>query len=118
MAGKNNDWRTINGTLGEFLNLYKCVISEISNNFGPGQGQQDNIPKKNISANTFKKYLVGLGQAVINYDSETAIKIIKELKMCNLPERFYNSVIECEKAMEDYDYDKVEQIVKSILNYV
>ena len=117
MAGKNNDWQFINQNLKSYIELYEQVIDDIMNNLAP-QERNTQVPKKNISGDMFKNYLMSISQAVNNYDSEAALKILKELNNCNLPDAFSVKVEECLQAMEDYDYDKASSIVNNILRYI
>ena len=86
-------------------------------NFAPASAEKP-AQKKNISGDIFKKYLMNISASVNNYDSESAMKILKELCICNLPEAFAVKVEECVQAMEDYDYDKVGAIVNNILKFI
>jgi len=117
MAGKSNDWGFINSHLQEYINLYDQVITDIFKNLAP-QGSQAPVQKKNISGDMFKKSLISISSAVNNYDSESALHLLKELNGCNLPEAFAIKIEECTQAMEDYDYDKVGAIINNILKYI
>ena len=117
IAGKNNDWQFINQNLKSYIDLYEQVINDIMTNLSP-LGMSAPVQKKNISGNMFKNYLMSISQAVNNYDSENALKILKELNNCNLPDAFSIKIEECLQAMEDYDYDKASAIVNNILRYI
>lgn len=118
MAGKNNDWQFINANLHEYLDLYKKVINEIFMNLGLNAGSEPKKPKKSVSQNEFRDCLVALGQAVSNYDSETASKIINEIKDYKLPESWYAYIDRCRQSMDDYDYEGLESIVRSMIGFL
>jgi CheY-like chemotaxis protein len=117
MAGKSNDWAFINSNLQAYINLYQQVINDIMTNLAPANAAQQ-TQKRNISGDTFKKALYSISNAVGNYDSDTATKVLKELNACNLPDAFAVKIEECTQAMEDYDYDKVSAIINNILRYI
>ena len=118
MAGKNNDWQFINANLREYLELYKKVINEIYMNLGLSASPEPQQPKKNVTQNEFRDRLMALGQAVSNYDSDTASQIIKEIGEYKLPESWDAYIDNCSQLMDDYDYDGLESLVRSMIVFL
>ena len=87
-------------------------------NLGIGANSEPERPKKNVSQNEFRDCLMNLGQAVSNYDSDTASKIINEIKDFKLPESWYAYIDKCRQLMDDYDYEGLESLVRSMIGFL
>lgn len=118
MAGKSNDWNFINANVRDYIELYKQVINEIYMNLGISAGTNQNTPKKKVSQDQFRERLVTLCQAAANYDSDTAAKIIEEIKTYQLPESWDAYIDKCSSLMDDFDYDSLEGLVRNMVGFL
>jgi hypothetical protein len=87
-------------------------------NLGISAGTNQNTPKKKVSQDQFRERLVTLCQAAANYDSDTAAKIIEEIKTYQLPESWDAYIDKCSSLMDDFDYDSLEGLVRNMVGFL
>lgn len=98
-------------TLGENLDRYmETEMPEES-----GEKEEEPADRQQISEEEWKKRLEAIHQQLDDFDGDSVLESIQELKNCNLAEDDRKLLRMCEKAVNDFAYDVAMEIVSSAL---
>ena len=109
-AGKAGDEAVLDAELTELLERYRALGAALSSLYASAKNAQDEeLPL--ISENELREAYNSLSECALGFDSEGAIYALDYLNGFRLPESEIQRVEELRSAVNDFDWDRVNEIL-------